>query len=204
MLVSPMEQQPELKSLGISSSSVEPYGVDYLFLTPHGLVGVQRKAVSDLVSSLRDGRLQRELRQMVDLDQAVLLIEGHWKWNRRGVHERTGYSRKEYNGLVLSVQSFGIWVVVSDSVEDTAGYLLQMESWFAKPEHESLLRKPKSKVPEALHILSHFDGISLTRAKAIHEWFGRVPLRWDTTKEELLKVPGLGKVTVDKLWKALQ
>lgn len=204
MLVSPMEHHPLLSSLGMNSPECEKLGVDFLYLTMHGLVGVQRKAVSDLVSSLRDGRLQRELRQMVELDHAVLLIEGHWKWSKRGVHERTGYSRREYNGLVLSVQSFGIWVVTSESVEDTADYLLQMESWFAKPEHESLLRKPKAKVPEAIHILSHFDGISLTRAKAIYEWFGRVPLRWDTTKEEMLRVPGLGKVTVEKLWKAIQ
>lgn len=203
MLISPMEHHPLLSCLGTNSPECERLGVDFLILSPNGLVGIQRKAVADLVSSLRDGRLQRELRQMVELDQAVLLIEGSWKWNRKGVHERTGYSRKEYNGLVLSVQSFGIWVVTTESIEDSAEYLRQMELWFQKLEHESLLRKPKAKVPEAIHILSHFDGVSLTRAKAIYDHFGKVPLRWDTTKEEMLKVPHLGKITVEKLWKAI-
>jgi ERCC4-type nuclease len=140
---------------------------------------------------------------MTQLDQAVLLIEGHWHW-RNGVHIRSGYTLQEYNGLLLSVQSFGVWVVTTECIEDTAAYLLQMERWFAKSEHNSLLRKPKAKVPEAIHILQHFDGISLTRARAIYEYFGRVPLIWDTTREEMMKVPNLGKITVEKLWKALQ
>lgn len=203
MLVSPMEQQPELKALGTSSSEVERYGVDYLMITPNGLVGIQRKAVADLVASIRGDRLQRELRQMTELDQAVLLIEGHWGWDKHGVHYRTRYTRKEYNGLVLSVQSFGIWVVTTESVEHTAEYLSQMEGWFSKAEHESLLRKPKAKVPEGVHILQHFDGISLTRAKAIYDYFGRVPLSWEVTKDQMLHVHGLGKVTVDKMWRAL-
>lgn len=204
MLISPMEQQPELKALGTSSPEVEKYGVDYLLLSPSGLIGVQRKAVSDLVASIRGDRLQREITQMAQLDQAVLLVEGNWKWDRNGRHTRSGYSRREYNGLILSVQSFGIWVVTTANVEESVDYLRQMELWFQKPLHESLLRKPKAKVPEGIHILQHFDGVSLTRAKAIYEWFGRVPLRWDTTPEEMLKVPGLGKVTVDKLWKAIK
>lgn len=204
MLISPMERHPLLSSLGTNSDQCEKLGVDFLLVSKSGLIGIQRKAVSDLVASLRDTRLSRELDLMKQLDQAVLLIEGDWHWNRKGVHERSGYTLREYQGLLLSVQSFGVWVVTTQSIEETSNYLMQMEGWFSRTTHESLLRRPKAKVPEGIHILQYFDGISLTRAKAIYDYFGKVPLRWDVTKEEMLKVPNLGKITVEKLWKALQ
>jgi ERCC4-type nuclease len=200
-----MERHPLLTTLGENSAECEKLGADFLFPSINGLVGVQRKAVSDLVSSLRDRRLPREIVQMEELDHAILIIEGDWQWNYEGISGRTGFSIQEYRGLVFGLQfEHDIRVLTTANVEETAEVLVHLERWFNKTEHGSLLRVPKAKVDPRLHLLQYFDGISLTRAKAIFDWFGRVPLRWDVTKEEMTAVPSLGKVTVEKMWKVLE
>ena len=196
MLVSPAEHHPLLSNLGPVSSEVEAYGSDFLFLTKHGLVGVQRKALPDLVASLRDARLQRELVQAEKLEHFVLVAEGEWS-------DKLRISRAEYNGVMLSLQSYGVWTMTTRDTVETAELLRQMEGYFDKDSHDSLLRKPKSKVPPELHILQHFDGISLTRAKAIYDRFGRVPLCWACSEQEMLSVDGIGRITVDKMKKQL-
>lgn len=211
VLVSPAEHDPLLRELGPYDSSVETYGVDFLFPTRMGLVGVQRKTPSDLVASLRDSRWQRELVQMTDgrLDYAMLLIEGSFRWDSNGSRNLRSYRLKDYKfaeyvGFCMSVQNHGILMMHTEDVRGTAQALKGIEQWFNKPgEHDSLLRKPKGKVAAELHILQHFDGISLTRAKAIYHHFGFVPLLWRVTREQMAEVPGLGRKSVENLGKLI-
>jgi hypothetical protein len=77
----------------------------------------------------------------------------------------------------MSVQYRGIWVVRTDSLKDTALWLVQAEEWFAKAEHLSLGVRPK--VPRGawedpdrhfwLRVLQSFDGISVVTAGAIYD-----------------------------------
>jgi hypothetical protein len=48
-------------------------------------------------------------------------------------------------------------------------------------------------------LLQGFDGIGAGVAGDIFDHFGRVPLRWDAGRDELLAVKGLGPKRVDKL-----
>lgn len=205
MLVSPAEHHPALRELGPYDSTVESYGVDFLFPSKLGLVGVQRKTNADLIASLRGDRIQRELVQMSSggLDYAFILIEGNWNWGQRNKWgSRNNFTQSEYTGFLLSVQYHGINLLHTEDQYGTATALRTMELWFNKPgDHDSLLRKPKAKVSPELHILQHFDGISLARAKAIYHHFGFLPLMWRVSREEMAGVPGLGKISVEKLGK---
>jgi ERCC4-type nuclease len=177
---------------------VETYGVDFLFPTKLGLVGVQRKTCDDLVASLRGDRMQREIVQMssAGLDYAVLLIEGQWGWS----HSPRTYTQAEFIGFMLSVQSHGILIMYTEDTSGTAKALTGIERWFNKDgEHDSLLRRPKARVSPELHVLQYFDGISLGRAKAIFHHFGKVPLAWICSKEEMVQVPGMGRKTVENM-----
>ena len=186
---------------------VESYGVDFLFPSKLGLVGIQRKTCADLIASVRGDRIQREIVQMCSggLDYAFLLIEGNWDWDDRAKQwgrNRSKYSQSEFYGFLLSIQSHGILIEYTEDQYGTAACLRTMEGWFNKDgDHDSLLRKPKAKVSPELHILQHFDGISLARAKAIYHHFGFLPLMWRVTREEMAAVPGLGKTSVAKLSK---
>jgi ERCC4-type nuclease len=206
ILVSPAELRHDILAvLGPSSPEPESYGADFLILSPQGLVGIQRKEVRDLIASIHNSdRLQREIVQMEELETAFLIVEGDWDWNRQGISSRTGIPHNYYRGIVLSLQiEHGINVITTGNLLDTAETIIHLDQWFQKEEHGSLLRKAKSKVPPEIHILQHFPSIGLAKAKAIYNWFGRVPLRWDVDKASMMQIPGMGKVTVDKLWKVL-
>lgn len=206
MLVSPAEHHPALRDLGPYDSTVESYGVDFLFPSRMGLVGVQRKTPSDLIASLRGDRIQRELVQMSSsgLDYAFILIEGNWNWESRSKKwgPRSNFSQAEFAGFLMSVQNLGVMILYSEDQHGTATVLRTLEGWFNKTgDHDSLLRRPKAKVSPELHILQHFDGISLARAKAIYHHFGFLPLMWRVTRDQMAGVPGLGKVSVERLGK---
>jgi hypothetical protein len=51
--------------------------------------------------------------------------------------------------------------------------------------------------------LQGVEGLGYTRACAVYDYFGRLPLKWDVTEKELLKVPGIGKGTVKRMTEAI-
>jgi ERCC4-type nuclease len=88
-----------------------------------------------------------------------------------------------------------------------------MQDYYSRPVHLSLRTRPKGQAKNdwgevtersrALFLLQSFPGIGPTLAEAIIEHFGRVPLAWTCTKEELMKVNGIGKKRAEELWSCL-
>jgi ERCC4-type nuclease len=209
LLVSPAEPKA-LYKLGEVSSLPEQYGVDFLWTTPHGMAGAQRKEVRDLIASIRGDRICRELGQSKALVQTVLLIEGDWRW-RKGVSQiADGFTRAQYDGLLLSFQAQGWWVLHSENLRETAEVLARMKSWFARGDHLSLLQRPKSRAPWGtrqnkewcVHAWQTFEGIGVGMAGVLTEHLG-FPVAWTVGEEELLAVPGIGKGRAKKLLAAL-
>jgi ERCC4-type nuclease len=210
MLIAPTEPGI-IKALGTSSTMPEKYGADVLHLPGRGIVGIQRKEVSDLVSSMRDGRFAKELAQMAALHRGLLLIEGAWYWAGDGQSAAVrGFTRDQYHGLCLSVQAQGFWIIETTDLGDTVRFLERFPAWASRQNHDSLLARPKATSrwgsPDSaewgVHFWQSFDGISIKRAKALYAKLG-LPLAWTCTEDDLLGVEGIGKVTAKKLWEAL-
>src|SRR5215467_6397845 len=200
MLVSPTEPAP-FRVLGQTSSVPEMYGVDFLLFAPGvGKVGVQRKEVADLVASLLDDRLSKEVLQSRSLDLKMLIVEGNIAWTNDGflLGTRSPLTRAQFLGILWSLQSEGFWITCSDSTTDSIELLSLYARWIAKPEHKSLLSRKKS--PKNLygtrgsedwqiHFLQGLPGLGYERAKAVVEYYGGLPLAWTGT---LSAVPGIG------------
>ncbi len=209
LLVAPTEPKA-FDVLGDRSSVPETYGCDFLG-TPQGrLVGIQRKTCADLVASLRDDRLSRELSQIQALHRSVLCVEGAWGWNSEGTATKvhggdgkgsSGFTRSQFDGVMLSCQVNGMIVLHSDGIADTIRQITQVVRFFERESHDSLFVRPKYRADEwgtaahrgwAIHLLQSFPGISVVTAAAIYDAVG-LPLRWDDDTAELLKlVPGCG------------
>jgi ERCC4-type nuclease len=211
LLIAPTEPTL-LRNLGTTSPLPEVYGTDFLFPSPHGFVGIQRKEVKDLVASIRGDRIARELGQSSDLYRTVLLIEGDWEWNRDGVSRRVeGFNRAQYDGLCLSFQDAGWYILASRTLHETAEMLGRIQTWFQKADHNSLRTRPKSNGmwgtarnrDFGIHVLQGFDGLGIGNAGKVYDHFGTIPLYWTVTEKELLAVPGIGKVRARKLLDAL-
>jgi ERCC4-type nuclease len=226
MLVSAAEP-PTLRALGQFSPLCEQYGADIMYLTTNGeLVGVQRKEIHDLVSSLGE-RLNRELAKMAGLDVRVLLVEGEWRWTANGDALSLGsygrkFSRKSYDGLIRAVQHQGIWVATTDNLSHTAEWLVASEDWFNHRDHTSLSTRPKpprdmfgtrDSAGWRLHWWQTFEGIGAVQAKELDAHFeGQIPTTWFydggvmSHADWIMRVTGckgIGKKRAEVMWDAL-
>jgi ERCC4-type nuclease len=201
MLIAPTEPLA-LRKLGKVSSLPEKYGADVLMTGVAGTYGIQRKEVTDLVASVYDGRLAKEMAQWKSLNQSVLLVEGQLPWSNDGVllSTRQTFTKAQYLGLTFSVQSAGSWMLYTSSLTDTSDAVSALQTWVMK-EHHSGLARPKPAKNEwgrvdsrdwCIHVLQSWESIGKESAAAIYDKFG-LPLQWTVTETDLLTIPGIGK-----------
>lgn len=212
IFVSPAEPLV-LKTVGTSSIIPEKYGADFYWVTAdEQSVGVQRKEVKDLVNSLHNGLLAKEIAKMNQLDIRILLIEGNWRWNTGGTSSTVnGWSLTHLRGVIFSMHSQGFWVLHTDHKEGTIESLLQLKNYLDKPTHSLIRNRPKATSSWGkadnrdwgIHILQSFDGVAVGTAEAIYDHFEGVPLCWTVTKDEMKEVKGVGPKRVESLTEAL-
>lgn len=202
-MVAPTEPRI-IRSLGNVSSVPERHGADILFPANGGLVAVQRKELSDLIASVHDGRLGKELQQMKSgIAVGILVVEGRPRWSSDGVLLRDygmPWTRQAHRNLLYSVQANGVWVEATDDANDTVVAVLNLHEYLKKNRHSSLLRRPGPVSPWgkasnqewAAHLLQGFDGVGPELAARIVEKFGRPPLAWTCVEDELREIKGLG------------
>lgn len=212
-LVAPSEPAA-LKALGTVSSLPEKVGCDVLAWVAGKKCGVQRKEVGDLLKSVGDGRLAKELAQMQAANVAarLLVVEGRVRWTGDGVmvgQWGAEWTRAQWAGLLWSVQEMGAWVSFTDDVAGTVEEVQWFFAWCAR-EHRSLHTRPgpgsmwgaRATGEEwAQWALQGMPGVGPKLAARVMQAFGRVPLRWDVGRDELLAVEGMGPKKVDALWR---
>lgn len=184
-------------------------------------VGVERKTIMDLLQSMTTGRLSGH--QLIGLTQyydfVYLLVEGVWradkesgvlmrinkrgKWTAAAQGSRRFMARDVFNYLNSLAVLCNVVVITTSSRWETAKWLDSMWGWwdkgwekhkshlqFVKPTTHAHLTKPSL----VTRIASQFDGIGWDKARAIGEAFPRI---WDfmvADMEDLMNIPGIGKV----------
>jgi ERCC4-type nuclease len=209
MDVSPTEP-PALRALGQTTGQPEQHGCDVLWTGATGLVGVQRKTLTDLAVSLRDGRLAREVAAMRLLAVRVLLVEGRVRWSPTGMltTARPSLSKDQLRGLLWSAQHRGLWVVHTDDLEDSVAAIAHLHGWLDKPRHTALEIRRSATPPTrsrewAVHLLQSFPLVGPVSAANIHDHFGGAPLSWSGSLDDLAAVKGVGPIRAQGLWSAL-
>lgn len=204
MMVAPTEPAP-FRALGPVKATPERYGVDFLWGSPLGLMGVQRKEFpGDFLASVTDGRLAKEVGQMRGLDVRVLVLEGRPTWTIEG-ELVTGFgqpwSKVAHRRYLCSLQAEGVWVLTTDNVDDTVSALCDLEAWSRKPEHRALHTRPGPKRDRwgvvtsrayQMHLVQGIDGVGPELAERIIDTLG-MPFGLRVTEEDLLSVHGVGK-----------
>jgi len=151
MLVSPTERDllPLLAGKAMSHTLPEQHGADVLVVAPgKGRLAIQRKTFpDDLLASLEDGRLAREMALLSRTECPVLVIEGQPQWTADGhlmAPWASRWTQAQLRNLLRSVWwVHGVAVEYTSNIEDTAKAVLEIESWFRKEVHRSLLSRPK-------------------------------------------------------------
>jgi ERCC4-type nuclease len=217
LLVAPTEPR-SLKAIATHITLFpESMGCDVLYYSysPYSLIGFQRKEIGDFISSLNDGRLQKELLQIQEspLTFAVLLLEGPIIYTNDGNLVNGTFTRASLRNILSSIQSQHIIVSITDNLQDTIETVASMGKYLAKPTHSSLSRRPNqakntwgrtTSESFATHILQSFPGIGPTTAKAMYQYFHAIPLQWTVSASELSSVPGIGIKTAKQLINTLK
>lgn len=203
MKVSPTEPAPFSK-LGKTSPLPEKHGVDFFWVAMSRTWGVQRKRFpDDFLASLGDGRLNKELGQMQQLDHPIVLLEGLGSWSDDGWLLDQKFHKGQLDGWILSCFfEKGVPVVQVRTERDALFFIDRVEAWSMRKSHWSLTRRPKPRgnmwgqkgnKEFGLHVLQSFEGIGPAAAQAILDHIGHVPLKWTVDEKDLLEVEGIGK-----------
>lgn len=200
--VAPTEPLQLRDAADVVSLHPEHYGCDILVHGTASTIGIQRKAVPDLLASLDDGRLAEQLVLMGGLDLKIILIEGPLHWTTEGVllidHWGSTISRDQFRKVVLSIRSTGCDVEYSASLADTIDWMEVAQEW-ADNEIHSTLTPTSSSVKGnwgerkrrhyQLQVLMGFPGIGPGLANSILDTVG-----WPfQLVADLTNVRGLGK-----------
>lgn len=197
----------------------ESMGVDFLWRSRGSFYGVQRKELSDLLASMQDGRLAKELGQMQSgVAQGYVLVEKLPRWTLDGELVDTNWSGRPFTfkawcGLIASICSIpNVTVYQTADIRQTCTTILHLVDYTAKTSHNTATSRPgatgkwgtASSRDWGLHLLQGFPGIGPEVAGAIYDTFGGVPFTWGVTEADLLRVPGVGKTRAKKLIAALE
>jgi len=188
-----------LKGIGINLEiKTLPIG-DYI-VAPETVV--ERKTISDLVSSVFDGRLFDQCNRLKEHYQfPILLIEG----NIDEIEELTENSLVFYGAISSIALDFKIPVIHTPNASHTAKLLMSMCSRkdASKGPFIKKIRKSNDIQKQQLSILCSLPGVGEKTAIRMLEKFG-TPLRvLSSSTTELSKVGGLGEARAKKIKKAL-
>ncbi len=221
LFVAPTEPR-QLKAIATTVSLLpEKFGCDVVWWGKHHgedqMWGVQRKELKDLLASIQDGRISKELAQMRagGIPLPIIVIEGkvqfdsngNLMWNSWG----KDWTRAQFKGMLWSLMNEGAHIDYTKDIGETVDLVKMFAQWSQKAKHGSAMKRPTAFNPWghatnedwAVHLLQGFDVLGIERAKAVIKHFGKVPLQWEVTVEQLMEVPGVGKKIAEGLINAL-
>jgi len=189
-----------LKGIGINLEiKTLPIG-DYI-VAPESVV--ERKTISDLVSSIFDGRLFDQCNRLKEHYQfPILLIEG----NIDKIEELTENPLVFYGAISSIALDFKIPVIHTPNASLTAKLLMSM--WSRKDASKGpfikKIRKSNDVQKQQLSILCSLPGVGEKTAIRMLEKFGTPLKALSSSTTELSKISGLGETRAKKIKKMLQ
>ena len=204
-----------LRRLGLSSNLSEEFGVDFMWASPLGMVGVQRKTFpQDFLSSLRDGRLGKELVQMKDLDVRVLVLEGTPLFTERGdlIFDYGNMSIAGLTNIQFSLQvNHALALLWSADLTDTARIIRTLFDYTQQGKRSGLTARSfgqkrwgdVNSAEFAVYLIESVPGVGHGKAVDIVKALGgTLPITWTGTRQQLLNVDGIGPKTADAILRA--
>ncbi len=164
-----------------------------------GNICIERKTVSDYISSLIDGRLSTQLYNISrNYKISYLVIIG----NIDNVEINERLSKKAFISSIIGAsikvapdgEMANINLIMLESEEDFVEFieLIIQKSNNSEPRLPTLNNKKLSKNEELINIVSSISGIGENKAKLILEKYNTIQKIANLTPDELMKIKGIG------------
>ncbi|MEK6917516.1 MAG: ERCC4 domain-containing protein [Nanoarchaeota archaeon] len=176
----------ELISLGIDVEVKELKVADYIVNN----VAIERKTVSDFISSMINKRLLKQLEELGQYPNRLLIIEG---MDEKELYndDAEGINGNAIRGFLLSiVLKHKVPIIFSKNSEDTAKFIFLLAK---KKESEMSLnvkKKSLNKKEQMQFILEGFPGIGPKTAKKLLEKYKTLHEIFNSPLEELQEIIG--------------
>jgi len=208
----PKDIQEMLRNIGLDFKVKKLYVGDYVVEGKNGVIAVERKAISDYISSLVDGRLQNQLYNLSTYyEYSFLVIVGYVSYALM----YSKFRRDAYIASLISAslkksptgKSGQVIVVNVETDYDFALFLKMLQKFLNEQELYRLPRLVVNKEDKELmyaSMLTAIPGIGEEKAKAIIRKFKTIQNVANATIEQLMNVEGIGRKTAERIYKFMR
>ena len=171
----------ELASLGIETKMEQLEVADFLVKG----IAIERKTVSDFLSSMINKRLSEQLINMQQYEKNLLIIEGIEE--QELYSEDGGINPNAIRGFLLDILiKYQVPIIFTKNYQDTARFLSVLARKQEK-ENESLRAKRRVRNPEEQrqYILEGFPGLGPKTAKKMLKEYGSLKNIFNASQDEL-------------------
>ena len=199
-----------------------PMQFDMMLYTNSGAIGIERKKVpDDLLASVTDGRLNREILAMREETQIqILLIHGKMKFNKDGTlktwrrrPQRYGWTEKGITNLKRTIRYVeGLYIEEAKNNYELVQVVNDLQSYFDEKNHLSLKSRSRietswfvpSRGERVIHYYDGLPGVATIGAKKLYDRFPSPMQLYEATVDDLLQIPGIGKVMANSIYNFLR
>lgn len=161
------------------------------------------KHPEDIVSSVFDGRLFRQIADMVDnYKNAFILVHGTYSETKMIYNSRSRV--QNFDGIIASCISRGVIPLFTGSLDTSLDLIGLISEKCTDGKDRSRPIKRVSLKDKQIGIVCSFPGVSDTRAKALLSHFGSINGILTASEKELCEVKDIGPKTAKKLLVILQ
>jgi len=155
-------------------------------------VAIERKTVLDFMSSIKNKRLSKQLEELQQYKNRLLIIEGVEEQELYVDSESSiGIHPNAIRGFLLSVLlKYKVPIIFSKNHEDTAKFIFILSKRESKEASLNVTKRTLNKKERMQFIIESFSGIGPKTAKKLLKKFKTIKNLINVSQEELKKIIG--------------
>jgi ERCC4-related helicase len=186
-------RSPVMRFLSQKDIIVEPQQLDVGDYIISSRIGVERKTVDDFLSSLIEGKLFVQMKNLrTTYSRPLLLVEGDGLLTKRNISHNA-----IFGSFVSIIVDFGIPIITTHTPQETADFLAVMAHREQKEGDKAIaIRGEKTAKTISEHqqfLVEGLPNISAVLAQRLLQHFGSIRSLANASEDDLCQIQGIGK-----------